>query len=55
MIHAASEKPEDDLSYEEMSEVRARAKPHSRSLAVLLLLHVVVCLFVCHSGRKDHL
>lgn len=52
MIHAASEKPKDDLPYEEMSEVRAHPVPHTESLtdaSVVLLLYD--CLFVTQ-GEK---
>lgn len=42
MIYASSEKPKDDLPYEEMSEVRAHTGPHTESFSeasLYLLLH----------------
>ncbi len=54
MIHAASEQPKDDLPYEEMSEVRARAEPHMKSLAVLLLLNVLL-VFVSFRAKRSSL
>ena len=45
MINAASEKPQDDLPYEEMSEVHVHAAQHTKSLkddSLLLLQHFVV-------------
>lgn len=56
MIHAASEKPKDDLPYEEMSEVRAHTVSRSKKcLSLAPQCYYMWCLFVCHPGRKDHL
>lgn len=54
MIHAASEKPKDDLPYEEMSEVRARTVPHTNTSHRRLSFTIItsaVCLCVTQ-GEK---
>lgn len=55
MIYAASEKPKDDLPYEEMSEVPAQTTHKPFSLMPLCCCHYICCMSVCHLGWKDHL
>lgn len=57
MIYASSEKPKDDLPYEEMSEVRAHTGPHTESFSeasLYLLLHFG-CVCVSHRVKRSSL